>query len=171
VAGLVDGVVDRYGRIDCAFKDLVIAVDLKGVWLSMARELAKMVEQGSGSIVNMASTAGVVGWPDISAYCAAKFGVRGLTKAAALEYAGRNIRVNAVCPGYTETPMLFEAIDGAGRDSESYRALEAVQPMKRMGRPEEIAEAVVWLLSDASSYVTGIDLVVDGGVLAGQRID
>jgi NAD(P)-dependent dehydrogenase (short-subunit alcohol dehydrogenase family) len=189
VSDLVTAIVDRYGRLDCAFNnagvrgpavaagdypedawDRVIAVDLKGVWLSMARELTKMVDQGSGSIVNMASTAGVVGWPHISAYSAAKFGVRGLTKAAALEYAGSNIRINAVCPGYTETPMLFEAIDGASPDSASYKALEAVQPMNRMGRADEIAEAVLWLLSDASSYVTGTDLVVDGGYLAGQRI-
>jgi NAD(P)-dependent dehydrogenase (short-subunit alcohol dehydrogenase family) len=189
VASVIDDVVDRHGRIDCAFNnagvrgpsvvaaeypedawDRIVAVDLKGVWLSMAHQLPKMVDQGSGSIVNMASTAGVVGWPQISAYSAAKFGVRGLTKAAALEYAGSNVRINAVCPGYIETPMLFEAIDGAPRGSAGYRAVEEVQPMNRVGQPSEVAEAVLWLLSDASSYVTGTDLVVDGGVLAGPKM-
>jgi NAD(P)-dependent dehydrogenase (short-subunit alcohol dehydrogenase family) len=190
VANLVDAIVGEYGRLDCAFNnagvrgtpslvadvpedvwDQVLAVDLKGVWLCMASEIPKMVEQGSGSIVNMASTAGMVGWPQISAYSAAKFGVRGLTKAAALEYARSNVRINAVCPGFVETPMLFAAIDGASRDSESYLEIAAKQPMNRMGQPEEVAEAVLWLLSDASSYATGSDLVIDGGYLAGEILD
>lgn len=190
VASLVDAVVGEYQRLDCAFNnagvrgtpslaadlpedvwDQVLAVDLKGVWLCMASELPKMVEQGSGSIVNMASTAGMVGWPQISAYSAAKFGVRGLTKAAALEYARSNVRINAVCPGFVETPMLFEAIDGASRDSAEYLEIAAKQPMNRMGQPEEVAEAVLWLLSDASSYATGTDLVIDGGYLAGEMLD
>jgi NAD(P)-dependent dehydrogenase (short-subunit alcohol dehydrogenase family) len=148
--------------------DRVMAVDLKGVWLCMAREIAKMAEQGSGSIVNMSSTAGIVGWPTISAYSAAKFGVRGLTKAAALEYASSNVRINAICPGMTDTPMLTEVI-GESRETDAFRAIAAQQPMGRVADAAETAEAVLWLLSDASSYATGTDLVLDGGTLAGAQ--
>lgn len=185
VTQLVDAVVAEFGRLDCAVNnagvrgvasltedipeeewDRVMAVDLKGVFLCMTRELAQMAAQGSGSIVNMSSTAGIVGWPTISAYSAAKFGVRGLTKAAALEYAAAGVRVNAICPGMTDTPMLTEVI-GESRESEEFRGIAAQQPMDRVADPAETAEAVLWLLSDASSYATGTDLVLDGGTLAG----
>jgi NAD(P)-dependent dehydrogenase (short-subunit alcohol dehydrogenase family) len=187
VASLIDTVVDTYGRLDCAFNnagvrgpaaptseypedewDRVIAVDLKGVWLCLVYELPKMVEQGGGSIVNMSSIAGVVAFPFISAYNAAKFGVRGLTKSAALEYAATNVRVNAVCPAYVDTPMLADALAGAERGSEAYTAIDDVHPMRRMATPAEIAETVLWLLSDHSSFVTGADIPVDGGFLAGK---
>jgi NAD(P)-dependent dehydrogenase (short-subunit alcohol dehydrogenase family) len=116
----------------------------------------------------MASVAGVVGFPGTAPYTASKFAVRGLTRVAALEYAAHNIRINAVCPAYVDTQGLR---DGAPPGSEVYETFAKVQPMNRMARPEEVAEAVVWLLSDAASFVTGSDLIVDGGYLAGPRAD
>lgn len=188
VRALVDGAVRAHGRLDCAFNnagiggdftptgeypeavwDDVIAVDLKGVWLCMTHELPVMAKQGGGSIVNMASIAGVVAFPFLSPYNAAKFGVRGLTKCAALEYAAQRVRVNAVCPGYVDTPMLAAGLD-VTPDSAAFKALEEIQPLGRMASPEEVAETVVWLLSDATQFVTGTDLVIDGGYLAGQRV-
>ncbi|SRR6266536_1672647 len=188
VASMIQRVVDEFGRLDCALNnagirgpdfvtgdypedewDRVINVDLKGVWLCMVYELPRMVEQGGGSIVNMASIAGIVAFPFISPYNAAKFGVRGLTKAAALEYASQRVRVNAVCPGYVDTRPVTEALEGTSRD-DGYKALGEVHPMKRMALPTEVAEVVLWLMSDSSSFVTGTDAVVDGGYLAGQRV-
>ncbi len=189
VSAVVDAAVGRHGRLDCAFNnagiggtsaptaeypeavwDEVVAVDLKGVWLCMARELAQMAEQGGGSIVNMSSIAGMVAFANLSPYNAAKFGVRGLTKGAALEYARKRVRVNAVCPGYVDTPAVTSGRD-ASPGSDTYKAFEALHPLGRMARPEEVAEGVLWLLSDAAGFVTGTELAIDGGYLAGQRFE
>jgi NAD(P)-dependent dehydrogenase (short-subunit alcohol dehydrogenase family) len=183
----IEEALERYGRLDGAFNnagipaqaaetaeyeeavwDRVMAVNLKGIWLCMVRELAQMVKQGNGAIVNISSIAGMVAFPFISPYNASKFAIRGITKTAALEYAARGIRVNAVCPAYVDTPGL-QAL--APPDSETYAALSGLQPLGRLARAAEVAEAVAWLLSDAASFVTGTDLVVDGGYLAGQRAE
>ena len=140
--------------------DRVFAVNLKSVWLCMKEEIRHMLQQGGGSIVNTGSIAGLVGLPTSSAYVAAKHGVLGLTKTAALEYADANIRVNAVCPGYIETRMTEEVRRRRGE------AILNHTPMHRMGTPGEIAEMVVWLLSERASYVTGACYNVDGGWMA-----
>lgn len=146
----------------------VLEVDLVGVFLCTKHQLNAMASQGSGSILNMASAAGLIGWPGASAYVAAKHGVVGLTKSAALEYAEQGIRVNSICPSYVLTPMvekdLFE--DALGNDEELIAAARANHPIGRFAQPEEIAEAAVWLLSDRSSFVTGTALSVDGGYTA-----
>jgi NAD(P)-dependent dehydrogenase (short-subunit alcohol dehydrogenase family) len=184
VAALVAAVVRTYGRLDCAFNnagiagyqvdaggkktaewseaafDRMIAVNLKGVWLCMKHELLQMQGQGGGSIVNTGSIAGLAGLPTSSAYVAAKHGVVGLTKTAALEYADANIRVNAVCPGYIRTRMTEDTFRRRGE------TILAQVPMRRIGVPEEIAEMVVWLCSDRASYVTGAAYNVDGGWMA-----
>src|SRR5579872_2252626 len=184
VEAMVKSVVTAYGRLDCAFNnagiagfqvdaagkktadwseesfDRMIAVNLKGVWLCMKHELTQMVAQGGGAIVNTASIAGLIGLPTSSAYVAAKHGVVGLTKTAALEYARDMIRVNAVCPGYIETKMTEDAMRRRGD------AILARTPFHRMGEPEEIAEMVVWLCSDRASYVSGAAYNVDGGYMA-----
>ena len=173
VRGMIEAVVGTYGRLDCAFNnagiagwqvdasgkktaewseeafDRMIAVNLKGVWLCMRHELPQMQAQGGGAIVNTASIAGLVGLPSSSAYVAAKHGVIGLTKTAAIEYAEANIRVNAVCPGYIRTRMTQPSMQLRGE------AILAHTPLKRMGNPEEIAEMVAWLCSERASYVSG----------------
>lgn len=168
-----------YGHIDFAFNnagvegagattreyderewDRVIATNLKGVWLCMKHEIDKMPDRG-GAIVNCASVAGLVGFSEEPAYVAAKHGVIGLTKAAAIELATRKIRVNAVCPGAIDTPMLHRSTPG----DELADYVENT-PQRRVGKPEEIAEAVLWLCSDAASFVTGVALPVDGGWVA-----
>jgi NAD(P)-dependent dehydrogenase (short-subunit alcohol dehydrogenase family) len=138
----------------------MIAVNLRGVWLCMKHELVQMIAQGGGVIVNTGSIAGLVGLPTSSAYVAAKHGVLGLTKTAAIEYAKDNIRVNAVCPGYIETNMTKDAMARRGD------AIMANTPFRRMGKPEEIAEMVTWLASDRASYVSGACYNVDGGYMA-----
>lgn len=182
VEALIRSTVEAFGRLDCAVNnagvpgygyatadypeelwDRVIATNLKGVWLCLRQEIQQMVKQGGGSIVNMASVMGLVAYPMVSAYVAAKHGVMGLTKTAALEYAKVNIRINAVCPGLVRTPMLMQMVNGNPSLEE---ALNATEPMGRMAQPEEIAEAVVWLCSDAASFVTGAALPVDGGIIA-----
>lgn len=182
VEALVKKTVEAYGRLDCAFNnagvegeiaptaecteanwDRVIDIDLKGVWLCMKYEIQQMLKHGGGAIVNTASVAGLVGFQGIPAYVAAKHGVNGLTKTAALEYAKSGIRVNAVCPGVIHTPMVERAFRASPQMAEAATALE---PVGRLGKPEEIAEAVVWLCSDAASFVTGLPMAVDGGLVA-----
>jgi NAD(P)-dependent dehydrogenase (short-subunit alcohol dehydrogenase family) len=188
VAALVGFAVERFGRLDCAFNnagiggasasvadyeerawDQVLAVNLTGVFLCMQSELRQMLAQGAGAIVNTASVVGVMGYPRLAAYNAAKHGVIGLTRTAAIEYATHGIRVNAVCPGWTETPMVMDDGPSPGSDPEVYAAIASLAPMKRLGMPIEIARAVAWLCSDAASFVTGHPLVVDGGVSAGRE--
>ena len=182
VEAMVNTVVDTYGRIDCAHNnagiegqlastdeyaedmfDKVIGINLTGVWLCMKYELPHMLKQGSGAIVNTASGAGLIGVAGMSAYVASKHGVVGLTKTAALEYAKSGIRVNAVCPGLIQTPMVERITNGHPQLGE---ALVAAEPIGRTGRPEEIAESVVWMCSDAASFVTGHAMSVDGGFVA-----
>jgi len=182
VEALVQKAVATYGRLDCAHNnagiegatgrtadyreedwDRVISINLTGVWFCLKYEIAQMLKQGGGAIVNTASDAGLLGVPQMPAYVASKHGVVGLTKTAALEYAKAGIRVNAVCPGVIKTPMV-DRITGqrAGRAER----MAAAEPVGRMGKPEEIAEAVVWLCSDAASFVTGLPMPVDGGIIA-----
>jgi NAD(P)-dependent dehydrogenase (short-subunit alcohol dehydrogenase family) len=182
VEALVKRAVDTYGRLDCAINNAgiegiiaqtadgteenwnrVININLKGVWLCMKYEIPEMQKQGGGAIVNMASVAGLVGFQGMPAYCASKGGIIQLTKVAALEYAKAGIRVNAVCPGVIRTPMV-ERVTGGNPEAEAQ--FTAMEPVGRMGTPEEIAESVVWLCSDAASFVTGHPMVVDGGLVA-----
>jgi len=188
VEALVTTCVERQGRLDCAFNNAgiagdsarladygdeawhrVIAVNLTGVFLCMRRELRQMLAQGGGAIVNTASLVGVIGYPNLAAYNAAKHGVVGLTRTAAIEYAAHGIRVNAVCPAWIETPMVMDRGPAPASQPEVYEALASVMPMKRLGKPEEVARAVAWLCSDASSFVTGHPLLIDGGVTAGRE--
>ena len=143
--------------------DRVMSINLKGVWLCMKYEIQQMLAQGGGAIVNTSSIAGLVGMKGSTAYGAAKHGVVGLTKVAALEYAQSGIRVNAVCPGAVETPLARRLM---GEDPEREAMYMAIHPVGRLGTPNEIAEAVVWLCSDAASFVTGLAMPVDGGVVA-----
>jgi len=140
--------------------DRVIAVNLKGVWLGMKHQIPQMRRQGGGAIVNTASLAGLIGPPELGAYTASKHGVLGLTKSAAVEVANENIRVNAVCPAAIRTRMLQSLPE------EYQQVLISPQAIKRLGEPAEVAEAVVWLISDRASFVTGIGLPVDAGSMA-----
>jgi len=179
VKRLVDKAVAEFGRLDVAFNNagidgeqvplheqdidkagVLFDVNIKGVFYSMKYEIEQMLKTGGGSIVNTSSIFGLNGYPGWSLYVATKHAVTGMTKAAALDYAKRNVRVNAVGPGPVETPLLAK---GTGGDPQSYAAFV---PMGRIGQPEEIADAVVWLLSDDARYVTGHTLPVDGGVCA-----
>jgi NAD(P)-dependent dehydrogenase (short-subunit alcohol dehydrogenase family) len=182
VEGLVRRVVERWGRLDAAFNnagiegeqaatvdctegnfDRTIAVNLKGTFLCMKHEIAEMLRRGGGAIVNNASVAALVGFASLPAYCASKGGVVQLTRAAALELARSGVRVNAVCPGVIRTPMV-ERVTGSSPEVEAqYVALE---PVGRMGAPEEVAAAVLWLCSEEASFVTGIAMPVDGGLVA-----
>ena len=180
VEAMVAEALTMRGRLDCAFNnagtvgnpsstaecreedwDRVISVNLKGVYLCLRYELRHMLQEGRGAIVNTASVAGLIGVRNNVAYVASKHGVVGLTKAAALECAPAGIRVNAVCPGFVRTPIL--GLDGTPEAESRYARL---QPMGRLASPEEVAEAVVWLCSDAASYVTGHMMSVDGGLTA-----
>ena len=180
---LIATTVRAYGRLDYACNNAgiggpalssgdyteadwrkVIDVNLTGAWLCMKYELPLMLKQGGGAIVNMASILGKVGFASAPAYVAAKHGLIGLTQTAALEYATRNIRVNAVCPGFIYTPLLEQAGMQAG--SEMHKAISDLHPMKRMGTSEEVASAVIWLCSDAAAFVTGHAMMVDGGYTA-----
>ena len=181
VAALVASTVDRFGRLDMAFNNAGImvprgrrrrehrrlrkvqAVNLRGVWACMKHELAQMRTQGSGAIVNCSSLGGLVGLPGRAAYHASKHGVIGLTGSAALEYAPRGIRINAICPGTIETPMVTDMISNGELEPD---AAIANQPIGRLGQPEEIAAAVLWLCSPGASFVLGVALPVDGGYVA-----
>jgi NAD(P)-dependent dehydrogenase (short-subunit alcohol dehydrogenase family) len=143
--------------------DRTVAVDLKGVWLCMRHELPAMLDAGGGSIVNTASVGGLLGLRGSAPYVAAKHGVVGLTKVAALEYAAQGVRVNAICPGVIRTPLV-ERLIAVNPDIEA--AMYAAEPIGRLGHPDEIAAAFVWLCSDAASFVTGVALPVDGGYVA-----
>jgi NAD(P)-dependent dehydrogenase (short-subunit alcohol dehydrogenase family) len=181
VEAMVKATVATFGRLDAAFNnagvqmvlaetadsprddyDRVMAINLRGVWSCMKFELQQMRKQGGGAIVNCSSLGGLIGGAQRGTYHAAKHGVIGLTKSAAMEYATRGIRVNSVCPGMIQTPM-FDKMIAEGQGDELAQMLKTLVPMGRMGRPEEIADAVLWLSSDAASYVTGQSISVDGG--------
>jgi NAD(P)-dependent dehydrogenase (short-subunit alcohol dehydrogenase family) len=179
---MVSEAVETYNRLDCAYNnagyegllapiaeyteedwDRVMNINLKGVWLCMKYEVTCMLQHGGGAIVNTASVAGLVGFARTAVYAASKVGVVGLTKSAALSYAGRGIRINAVCPGFIDTPMLDRLL---GNDPQRIAQRIADTPVGRLGTPKDIAEAVIWLCSDSASFVTGHALVADGGFLA-----
>lgn len=182
VEAMVKQTVAAFGRIDAAYNnagvqnvlaetadttredyDRVMGINLRGVWSCMKFELQQMRTQGSGAIVNCSSLGGLVGGAERGIYHAAKHGVIGFTKSAALEYAARGIRINAICPGLIWTPMADRMVaDGQG---EALKGMEKMIPMGRVGRPEEIATAVLWLASEAASYVTGQSISVDGGFI------
>lgn len=141
-----------------------IAVNLTGVWYCMKQQINHMLGKGGGHIINLASVAGVTGSPMISAYCAAKHGVIGLTKSAAIEYAKSNIRINAVCPSFVKTPMVENIMGYMNERQQS--AVIGANPMKRLGKPAEIAAAIAWLCTEESSFMTGHSVVLDGGLTA-----
>jgi NAD(P)-dependent dehydrogenase (short-subunit alcohol dehydrogenase family) len=175
---VVQATLDAFGHIDFAHNnagvelqesvvgtdeadfDRVIAVNLKGVWLGMKHQIPRMLENGGGAIVNTASLAGLVAVPSLAAYIASKHGVVGLTRAAAVEHANDGIRINCVCPAAIRTAMI------AVLPPERQQELIAPQAMNRLGEPAEVAESVVWLLSDRASFVTGVALPVDAGAMA-----
>ncbi|MCH7744572.1 MAG: SDR family oxidoreductase [Chloroflexi bacterium] len=185
VEAMVNKTIQTYGRLDCAFNnagggrgglthelteddwDFTINVNLKGVWLCMKYEIIEMLKQGGGSIVNDSSAAGLFGFVYSPIYSASKHGVIGLTKSAALQYAKEGIRINAVCPGVVLTPMVEQAIANIPGIEDWFLSGE---PIGRFGTSEEIAEATVWLCSDAASFVTGVAMPVDGGAIAGPKM-
>jgi NAD(P)-dependent dehydrogenase (short-subunit alcohol dehydrogenase family) len=183
VINLIDGTLRSYGQLDVAFNNAgiagvqgslamlteaewakVLAVNLTGVFLCMKHELVQMEKQGSGSIINNASILGTVGFAGAAAYTASKHGVLGLTKVAAIEYATKGVRVNAVCPGFIVTPMLEKA--GLLANAAVKQQIEALHAMHRMGTAAEVAEAVVFLASGRASFITGHPLLVDGGFVS-----
>lgn len=183
VSETINEVIKLFGRIDFAVNnagiegdtapthecteenwDKTINVNLKGVWLCMKHEITFMLRQGKGAIVNTASVAGLIGFPGLPAYVASKHGILGLTKTAALENAKKGIRVNAVSPGVIKTAMVDRV---TGQDKTVEKQYEDMEPVGRMGQPEEVAEAIVWLCSDSASFITGHALAVDGGWIAG----
>ncbi|NUM50906.1 MAG: SDR family oxidoreductase [Flavobacteriales bacterium] len=182
VKAMIGKTISTFGRLDYAFNnagiegsngttqecteenwDKTIAVNLKGIWLCMKHEIPEMLKQGKGIIINCASIAGLVGFPGLPAYVASKHGVIGLTKTSALECAKLGIRVNAVCPGAIKTPMI-DRITGNKKEVEAQFA--GMEPIGRLGQPEEVANAVLWLCSDEASFVTGHAMTVDGGWVA-----
>jgi NAD(P)-dependent dehydrogenase (short-subunit alcohol dehydrogenase family) len=182
VERMVARTLDAFGRLDLAVNnaaggghpptpltdvatadfDSAMAINLRGTFLCLKHEIAAMLDSGGGAIVNMTSTAGLEAVGGLAAYVSTKHGIVGLTKVAALEYAARNIRVNAIAPG----PILTEQLQRAG-EAAQHGAAQAM-PMRRIGRPEEVAAAVLWLCSDAASFITGATIPIDGGKLAGM---
>ena len=182
VEEMVKRTIETFGRLDFAVNnagiegatapthecteenwDNTVNINLKGIWLCMKHEIPHMLKQGKGAIVNTASVAGLIGFPGLPAYVVSKHGVVGLTKTAALENARQGIRINAVCPGVIRTPMVDRT---TGKDKTVEKKYEDMEPVGRMGEPEEVAEAIVWLCSDAASFVTGHAMAVDGGWIA-----
>ena len=182
VEELIAAVIERFGRIDAAFNNAgiegapaathectlenwtrTIDINLRGIWLCMKQEIPHMLKQKSGSIVNCASIAGLVGFANLPAYTASKHGAIGLTRTAALEYARQGLRINAVCPGVIDTPMVQRFTQG---NAEALDQLASAEPVGRFGKPEEVGDAVIWLCSPHSSFVTGQALAVDGGWVA-----
>lgn len=182
VENMLGKTIEQFGRLDFAFNnagiegiqantvdcteenwDKTISINQKGIWLCMKNEIPHMLKQNKGVIINCASVAGLVGFTGLPAYVASKHAIVGLTKTAALEYAKQGIRVNAVCPGVIHTEMIERL---TGKDKEVEKQFTNMEPVGRMGTPEEIAEAVVWLCSDAASFITGIAIPVDGGLTA-----
>lgn len=182
VKAMIEKTISTYGRLDYAFNNAgiegvsapthecteetwerTIGVNLKGVWICMKYEIQQMLKKERGAIVNCASIAGLVGFPGLPAYVASKHGVIGLTKTAALEYAKRGIRINAVCPGVIKTPMVDRF---TGKNKEAEKQFANMEPVGRMGEPEEVANAVTWLCSDGASFITGDAIAVDGGWVA-----
>jgi NAD(P)-dependent dehydrogenase (short-subunit alcohol dehydrogenase family) len=180
---MVKKTVEHFGRLDCAFNnaglegkqattaeisedewDRIMGINLKGAWFCMKYEIEYMLKHGGGAIVNTSSAAGLMGFPGLSAYTASKHGLLGLTKTAAMEYASRNIRINAICPGVIRTPMVDRFL-GGNKELEAHFIEK--EPVGRMGLPQEIAEAAMWLCSDKASFVTGASIPVDGGMTAG----
>lgn len=180
VEAMVAKTVETFGRLDAAYNnagvqnelaetadttrqdyDRVMGVNLRGEWACMKFELQQMRKQGSGAIVNCSSLGGLIGGAERGIYHAAKHGILGFTKSAALEYGARGIRINAICPGLIWTPMADQMVEAGQGDA--LKGMEKMIPMGRVGRPEEIASAVLWLCSDAASYVTGQSISVDGG--------
>jgi NAD(P)-dependent dehydrogenase (short-subunit alcohol dehydrogenase family) len=182
VKALIDKTIATFGRLDFAYNnagiegesaptqdcseenwDKTIGINLKGIWLCMKYEIPEMLKRSKGAIVNCASVAGLIGFKNSPAYVASKHGVIGLTKTAALENAKLGIRVNAVCPGIIKTPMIDRA---TGNKKEAEEQFMSMEPVGRFGLAEEIATAVIWLCSDEASFVTGIEMPVDGGFVA-----
>lgn len=182
VAAMVDRTVAEYGRLDMAFNNAgiqvppsdaadepikhferVTAVNQRGVWACMKHELRVMRDQGSGAIVNCSSLGGLVGLPQRAAYHGTKHAVLGMTKSAGVEYAPRGIRINAVCPGTIDTPMVADMLEG---QADAMAEIMKQQSIGRLGRAEEVAAAVLWLCSPAASFVVGVGLPVDGGFTA-----
>jgi NAD(P)-dependent dehydrogenase (short-subunit alcohol dehydrogenase family) len=182
VRSLVEKTVDTYGKLDYAVNnagigekmtplveqtsekfDQIMNTNVRGVWLSMKYEIPMMIKNGGGAIVNTSSGAGLVGFPQMPVYIASKHAVLGLTKSAALEYAKSGIRINAIAPGGVETDMLMQTV---GDDHQFLETFRSMHPIGRIGRPEEIANTIVWLLSDKASFVLGHTLLVDGGIVS-----
>lgn len=182
VKQMVEETVDTYGQLDFAHNnagigaemvplteqtedtwDSLYEINLKGVWRCLKEEIPVMLENGGGAIVNTSSVSGLGGDKNMTPYNSTKHGVVGLTRSAALEFSGEGVRVNAVCPGVIETPMVKQLQDTAPEDLEQ---MVIGRPMNRLGRPEEVASAVVWLCSDDASFITGHPLAIDGGVTA-----
>lgn len=182
VEQMIHQTIKTYGRLDFAVNnagiegvtapthecteenwDKTIDINLKGIWLCMKHEIPFMLKQQRGAIVNVASVAGLIGFPGLPAYVASKHAIVGLTKTAALENAKQGIRINAVCPGVIKTPMVDRV---TGKDKTAEKQYEDMEPIGRMGTPEEVAEAILWLCSDAASFVTGHAMAVDGGWIA-----
>ena len=184
VENLIQTTLETYGQLDCAFNNAglsgpvgplfqlteqdfqqVIDVNLKGMWLCLKYELPAMLAQGGGSIVNMASVAGLLGSVGTAAYTASKHGVVGLTKVAALEYAKSNMRINVVCPSVIDNTVIIDQLKET--NPQVYQYLLGTHPIGRIGQPEEVANAVVWLCSDEATFITGVAFPIDGGTVAG----